>query len=202
MKALLAALALILCSCDSREEGGPAGPPAIAPHPPLAPALALSIEVYGLAWIRKVVEFKVRIKNVSDREVDVVSCLDGSDVGWRFPRFIVKLWGPDGKPVNRSLGRCGNCNGLGKADVVSLKPNEEFDPLGPGTLGHHTLTQWTPAVVGKYRLTLTVDYSAHDPAEWNGPEERVTVDGEKVRKLLACVPREKMESTLEFEVTD
>jgi len=203
MKAAIPFLALVLGSCGPAEQKAPelkkVDEPAARPPPH---SLALSVVLEGGAKLGQNTFFKVRIRNISIREVDVVPSLDGSDVGWRYPLFTARLWGPDGKPILVDVGRCGNCNGLSKANVVALKPDEEFDPLaGESFLGHTYLTDWTPKQVGKHRLVLTVDYSATDPAEWNGSEERIGADPKKVRDVLARVPLERMESTVEFEVT-
>src|SRR5690349_15646597 len=112
MKAAIPFLAFALSSCGPAQRESPdikkADEPAVRPPPH---SLALSVVLEGEARVGQNTFFKVRIRNISNREVDVVPSLDGSDVGWRFPRFIARLWGPDGNPIIVKVARCGNCNG-------------------------------------------------------------------------------------------
>src|SRR5213594_9719 len=105
------------------------------------------------------------------------------------------MWGvPDPKGSNSSLGfRTDTSSALIREEDVSvLKPNEEFDPLGSGTPHIRQVSAWEPLEVGKHRLNLTFDYSATEPAEWNARPERPVADTEKVRQMLALVPRVKL----------
>jgi hypothetical protein len=165
------------------------------------PALELKIDLDGEAIVGKPVAFKIRIKNIGDEEAAVVRSLDASDVRWRYPHFTAQIRGPEGKPVPMGgIGRCGYMNQLRAEDFAVLKPDEEFNPLGTGAFGIHQLSSWTPAAAGKHVVELSIDYSAEDPALWNGRMERHAGIDETVRQLLARVPKVKLEAKVEFEV--
>jgi len=201
MRVSLIAAVLMSLSCSKKEPGPSTHDPfRAATTRPMGELLSLSLAVDWEPKVGQQVPWRIRIRNVSNGVVDVVPPLDGSDVGMRFPLYGVQLHGPDGRPVNWIRGgRCGNCNGIRRDEVIRLPPGEEMDMFLQAPLGH-ALSRWKPDREGKHRLTLTVDYSATDPAEWNGRLERVHADGAKVRALLAAVPRQRLVGTLEFDV--
>jgi hypothetical protein len=79
----------------------------------------------------------VRIINKSARDVYLVGSLDGSDVGWHFPKWRLEVLDPAGKPLTTSRGgaRCGNMNSLKTNDFVRVAPGQAFDPFGHGFFG-------------------------------------------------------------------
>lgn len=96
---------------------------------PLAPDLPLSaLEI--VAKEKEVTNPSIRspwiefsIKNVSDVPVLVVGPLDGSDIGWRTPKCILRIWDAAGRQVLLPRGlRCGNVNSLGLRDFATLPP--------------------------------------------------------------------------------
>lgn len=174
----------------------------------LEPVLALSVEVEGEARVGQAVNFKVRIKNVSDRDHLAVRCLDGSWDGSRFPAFS-RLILPDEKPEAHSQdneGRkrfCGNCNSIGEDDLVKLKPGEAFDPFGEfghgqGGFGREWL-EWKPTQPGKAAVTFSCDYSPGHPLLWNGGVERELGLG-GLENRLAQVPKIKLEGKASIDV--
>lgn len=147
-------------------------------------------------------KLKVRIKNISNRKVGAVRALDHSDTGWRYPIIMDEVRGPNGKIMTRAgLGGCGNSDSLLPKHVTVLGPGEEFDPFAEDPYGNNHVSGWIPYVEGPYTVALTIDYSAKDPAEWNGSIERRYADQEKVRQILALVPRVQLEAKVESEVS-
>jgi hypothetical protein len=61
--------------------------------------LKLILEVDGEAKVGRPIRFKVRIKNQTDEEQVIVKSLDGSDVGWRFPKYLSEFRHGNGDPV-------------------------------------------------------------------------------------------------------
>src|SRR5688572_11426964 len=113
MKPVIPFLALVFSSCGPTDRETPEPKKADVPvsRPP-PDSLDLSIALEGRARLGQNVFFKVRIRNISDLEVDVVPSLDGSDVGMRYPLFTARIFGPDGEKIPfQDGGRCGNCNG-------------------------------------------------------------------------------------------
>lgn len=165
------------------------------------PPLELRIEVKGEPAVGWMVKFRARIKNIGDDEVAVVRSLDGSAHGSRYPRVFAEIRGPDGQVIPReSPFRCGHLNRLGTADFTALKPGQEFDPFGRGSFGNFHLADWYPAVAGKHTVSLTIDYSAKEPAEWRGNLGPPGSEDEPLRRLFDLVPRVRLEAKLEFEV--
>lgn len=157
--------------------------------------LEFTAEVEGEAQAGKEMTFRVRIKNVSDHDVTVVGCLDGSSSDKRYPHFNRSVT-PSESMVS-GMG-CGNCNSLRDSDLKVLKPGESFDPFGPGTFGEH-LAKWTPLKAGTYTVRFTCDYAAKDLSEWNGPiERRMGLGG--IEEKLKNVPKVSLTATAEVEV--
>ncbi|MCK6472864.1 MAG: hypothetical protein L6R28_14065 [Planctomycetes bacterium] len=157
--------------------------------------LEFTAEVEGEAQAGKEVTFRVRIKNVSDRDVTVVGCLDGSTSDKRYPHFGRSIT-PD-KPQAMMMG-CGNCNSLRDSDLKVLKPGESFDPFGPGSFGEWQ-AKWTPDKEGAYTVKFTCDYAAKDLSEWNGPVERSMGLGGLEEKLKQ-VPKVALTASVELKV--
>lgn len=161
----------------------------------LNPPLVLRAELEGEAKVEKPVKFKLRIKNIGEKDAVAVKCLDGSTRDSRFPHFRRSI-SSDGVHADRN--GCGNCNEIGAADIVTLKPGEDFDPIGVNGFGS-ALLEWTPPKEGKHIVVFTCDYAAPEPALWNGPIERRAGKGE-LNGLLAQVPKVKLEVKIEVEV--
>lgn len=157
--------------------------------------LEFTAEVEGEAENRMELKFRVRIKNVSDHDVTVVGCLDGSSSDKRYPHFNRSV--TPSEPMAERMG-CGNCNSLRDSDLKVLKPGESFDPFGPGTFGEH-LAKWTPLKAGTYTVKFTCDYAAKDLSEWNGPIERSMGLGGLEEKLKQ-VPKVALTASVEVEV--
>ncbi len=161
------------------------------------PELEMTIKLDGEAKVGQTPKFTVRIKNGGDAEKIVVRSLDGSDASMRYPRYLVRFFGPDGKEIpNPPMPRCGNCNELGPKDLVTLKPDEEMDPFGEGSFGQAYLQSFVPAQAGKYRVELTADFNPPDLSHYNGRLER----GGPIEEKLKSVPKTKLEAKAEFEV--
>lgn len=162
----------------------------------LTAPLAMTIEIEGEPKAGQPLKFKVRIKNISGKEQVVAKCLDGSARGKRYPHYSRSIT-PDLEAKVSKAG-CGNCNELGTADLVTLKPGEELDPFGPGSFGTW-LADWTPPKEGTYSAVFVCDFAAKDLLLWNGPIERQGGLGE-AESLLAKVPKVRLEAKTEVKV--
>lgn len=157
--------------------------------------LEFTAEVEGEPQAGKEVQFRVRIKNISDRDVTVVGCLDGSSSGKRYPHFNRSV--TPSEPMAERMG-CGNCNSLRDSDLKVLKPGETFDPFGPNSFGNW-LAKWTPPKEGTYTVRWTFDYTAKDLSEWNGPiERRMGMGG--LEEQLKKIPKVSLAATVEVKV--
>ena len=162
----------------------------------LTPPLAFTVEAVGAARVGQPLKFKVRIKNISGKEQVAVNCLDGSTYGKRYPIFS-RVIVPDKKDDEGK--RCGNCNEIKGPDLITLKPGEEFDPLGPDGFGTW-IAEWTPPAKGAYSVVFSCDYSAKDLSLWNGAAERHQFGLDGLGGALARVPKVKLEAKVEVEV--
>ncbi|MCW8130086.1 MAG: hypothetical protein KIS92_07040 [Planctomycetota bacterium] len=152
----------------------------------LTAPLELSAEVVGDAVAGQPVKFKVLIKNIGEKDVVVVPCLDGSNRGKRFPKFSRSI-SPSPGPEALRAG-CGNTNPLTLNDLVTLKPGAVLDVLGEHTFGGW-LADWTPPKAGEYTLTFTCDYAQQDPVGWRCHEARTMEATESMTDKLARVPK-------------
>jgi hypothetical protein len=160
----------------------------------LDPPLSLTVEA-GAAMAGQPVVLKVRIKNTSDQNVNVVQCLDGSTSGRkRYPQFFRKI-APAKEDAEGKF--CNYCNVLKSDDIVTLKPGEEFDPLSKKSFGEHLAT-WTPEKPGKFGITFICDYTADGEERWFGSGK----PDEATRTKLALVPRFRLKATVEIEVKE
>lgn len=154
--------------------------------------LEFTAETEGEARAGKEIKFRVRIKNVSDRDVTVVGCLDGSTSNRRYPQFSRTIT-PDNSPPPMLSG--GSCNSITESDLKVLKPGESFDPFGPGARE----TSWIPVKEGTYTVRFTCDYAAKDVLEWNGPIEQSAGLG-GLEEKLKNVPKVTLTATVQVKV--
>lgn len=131
--------------------------------------------------------FRVQLINRTDKTIYLVGSLDGSDVGWRYPKITVKRTGPE---VLHGPLRCGNMNNLREQDFVQLKPGESLDPFDRdrGFFSNYHLHRQTLNMPGKYTFTLTYDTNENDIGKWwgfMGPGE----PSDKMKQMLAEVPK-------------
>ncbi len=100
--------------------------------------------------------------NTGPEPMRVITALDASDVGWRYPKIDIEIEQVGVGPVAvEPLGRCGLMNPLTRRDLQLLSPGGSLDPLGPGTFGHHLL-DWTPTRPGTYRVRMIYDLGTPD----------------------------------------
>ncbi|GMV80919.1 MAG: hypothetical protein AMXMBFR7_21030 [Planctomycetota bacterium] len=163
------------------------------------PPLVLEVETEGVARAGEPLKIKVRLHNTSDRTVTVVPCLDGSTRTKRFPHFARTIVAPTpAGPQAMPMG-CGNCNSLGEADLIELKPGERFEPLTHERSFGAELAEWTPAEAGAHKITFSIRYDAPSELEWNGPVERRGGLGE-VAQRIRQIPSLRLEKTVTVQV--
>lgn len=139
-------------------------------------------------------KFTVRITNHTDRPMLLVGSLDGSDVGWRYPKLTVQR---DGPVEPEGISRCGNTNNLKPNDFIAVEPGESFDPFmvtnEHGFFSHFLLRDTDFEKPGIYQYTLSYDTDEKDIAQWWG---LMSADepSEEVRRLFEEVPKLKATS--------
>ena len=135
---------------------------------------------------------KVSIANKSGKDVHLVGSLDGSDVGWRFPKCGFELLDTAGEPVpqKQPMGRCGNMNTLETADFVKVAAGAEFNPFGQGFFGSWQLYRFKQLPPGTYILRFYYQTSTKGVQDYFGDERMMgqkTVSPE-IQKLFEAVP--------------
>jgi hypothetical protein len=126
--------------------------------------VTLSLPKKELAKGEKVT-FSARLKNVSEKPVGVIGCLDGSDFGRRSPKYLASAT-RDGKPheLPKPEGFCGFKNPLKAKEVRVLGAGEELDPFGTPFFSHYQLHEVAFDEPGKYELVLTYDADTAEDA--------------------------------------
>lgn len=135
---------------------------------------------------------KVSITNKSGKDVHLVGSLDGSDVGWRFPKCSFELLDTTGKPVpqKQPMSRCGNMNTLKTTDFVKVAAGTEFNPIGKGFFGSWQLYRFEQLPPGTYILRFYYQTSTKGVQDYFGDERMMgqkTVAPE-IQKLFESVP--------------
>ena len=74
-------------------------------------------------------EIKVSITNHSDNTANLVRSLDGSIYQDRYPHTSFEIFGPDGKRLLDSFGRCGVTSPLRQEDIIEVRSGEQFQPF-------------------------------------------------------------------------
>jgi hypothetical protein len=117
--------------------------------------------------------FAAVMKNVSQGDVYVMGCLDGSESG-RYPRYEAVAT-VDSNPVQiEEFGRCGNMNALQTQDFKRLKPGESFDPFGAGYFQSYYLTSaFKFDKPGTYEVKLVYDTNASEDEQFLGEPDRL-----------------------------
>jgi hypothetical protein len=145
------------------------------------------------------VPVRVEVRNVGDRDVWMVGVLDGSEGGVRYPHYspavrrggvAVAQPGPAEDPLVARLQ---------VQDFRRLAPGEWFDPTiaaeGASYQPLSTFATWACPQVGEYQYELGLSTTSEDPEQWLGrvgPE----ADGERLRNLIARVPRVDVRSNV------
>ncbi|RNC73254.1 MAG: hypothetical protein ED859_00670 [Desulfuromonadales bacterium] len=170
------------------------------------PAAPLAVILTGPATPCRVgepVAISVEVRNVSDRPLRMVGVLDGSEAGFRFPRYRPEITGPSAGAETDSVFWCGTVAPLHLRDVRLLMPGEGFDPRmaadGSAFFPLAAFLGFRPTAPGGYRFRLIVDTSAPAADEWLGMPS--ILNEEEIRRLLDEVPRgEYVSNTLDIEV--
>ncbi len=169
------------------------------------PAAPLAVILTGPATPCRVgepVAISVEVRNVSGRPLRMVGVLDGSEAGFRFPRYRPEITGPAAGAEADSVFWCGTVAQLHLRDMRLLMPGEGFDPRvpvdGAAFLPLAAFLNFRPATPGSCRFRLTVDTRGTEE-EWFG--RRDVPDEDEIRRFLGEVPRgEYVSNTLEIEV--
>jgi hypothetical protein len=124
---------------------------------------------------------EVSITNRSGKDVYLVGSLDGSDVGWRFPKCGFDLLDTEGKPIpqTKPMLRCGNMNPLKAEDFVKVPAGKTFSPTGSGFFGSWQLYRFQELPPGVYVLRFYYQTSTKGIDDYFGDERMF---GQKVEK--------------------
>lgn len=139
--------------------------------------------------------FSVSIRNKSSKEVILVGSLDGSDVGWRFPKCRLEILDAAGKPVTAPMARCGNMNVLRAADFVAVPAGGTFNPFSTGFFAPYQFYQFPVTAPGDY--TVRFYYSTSDRIQdYYGDERRIgrTNAPLEIQHLFKRVPKVELKS--------
>jgi len=140
----------------------------------------------------KIPRVNVSITNKSGKDVYLVGSLDGSDVGWRFPKCGFELLDSTGKPVpqKQPMGRCGNMNTLKITDFVRVAADTDFNPYGQGFFGSRQIYRFEQLPPGTYILRFYYQTSTNDVQDYFGDERMMEkkITFPKIQKLFEAVP--------------
>ena len=139
----------------------------------------------------EVPEIKVSIANNSGEDVYLVRRLDGSDVGWRYPRCNFEVLDSSRKPVSlKPMGRCGNMNLLKASDFVKVTAGAKFDLGGRGGYFSAKLFRFQELPPGDYILKFNYQTSTKTVRDYFGDEKMMgkTKASPEIQKLFESVP--------------
>lgn len=148
------------------------------------------------------VAISVEVRNASGRPLRMVGVLDGSEAGFRFPKYRPEISGPGVGAKAEDVFWCGTVAQLHLRDLLLLMPDKGFDPCavvdGTAYLPLAAFLNFHPATPGICRFKLSVDTTGPEE-EWLGRKN--IPDEEEIRRLLGEVPRGVyVSNTLEIEV--
>lgn len=158
-----------------------------APAPDLAPTTEPPISMLVIASPTTVrpdepLPLTFYAVNRTDRPLEVLRSLDGSDMGWRYPKIDLEIRDAQGRLVEGApVGRCGLVNSLAASDFVELAPGARTKLVGDGTFGHHRLRGPNGLAPGVYTVTL------HYDLRFDGPERATHEDG--IEAKVAALPK-------------
>lgn len=168
-------------------------------------ALLAVILTTSVAFVRKgePVPISIGVRNISGVPLWMVGVVDGSEAGFRFPKYLPSIIGPPPLPPSENLPWCGMVAPLRLEDFRYLEPGQSFDPTvpvnGAGYLPLVTFSSFRPRFTGRYEFALTLSTESEVDEEWLGIVEYP--GKEAVLARLALVPRLRVESNrIELEV--
>jgi hypothetical protein len=156
----------------------------------------------------------VSLKNKTDKDILLVSQLDGSDCKGRYPYCTFEVKRPPN--VRQAMvARCGNVNGLLEANFVSVPKGGTFNPYEHGWDGaprpnkeiFATSTELNGkdfSTPGVYKIRFVYSTKSEDMKQWNPGLALLGGDpnakNPKLEALLARVPKTEVVSN-EIEIT-
>jgi hypothetical protein len=147
----------------------------------------------------------VEIANWTGSDIYLIGSLDGSDLKWRYPLCYFEVIGPNGRPAQPRIARCGNMNAIREKDFVKVPPGGKFDPYQTideyGFFGSSQLTAAIFPLPGRYRIRLIYSTDQADAKCWlgdsHGNRSEMLNTGrsdEAIIKLLDQVPKTTVSS--------
>ena len=160
--------------------------------------LSLTLEAETSLRLHQPRPIRVRLKNVSDRQLWIVGCVDGAQAGARYPIWRAHVEGPItlAPPETPDVLRP-----LLLEDFHRLEPGAEVDPTsrdGGANWFPLSLLEQVVEAPGTWRASLELDMTSADPERWFGgpymPRELAALD--EVKRRLAEVPRVAIRSNM------
>ena len=201
-------ISLLLIACDKgSQDPADAGVDVAAPVAG-APELEVNDEVKISCIIGtqktsyivgEIPKMNVMLTNQGDETIVLPRVLDGSEVGWRFPKCGIELYDENQEPILlQGIGRCGNMSTLRAEDFVRLSPNESFDLAQNGYAGFAAFHQISQKP-GTYWIRYYYQTSGGAVEDYYGDERMMEVpevDAE-IRKLASRVPKVSVYSNMQ-----
>jgi hypothetical protein len=163
------------------------------PEPPLTLVLAAP---EGAQPTGVPLHISVEVRNVSNQPLWIVGVLDGSETGFRYPRYLPQIAGPPQPPRDEEIYDM--AAPLRIQDFRRLAPGDGFDPTRPsGDAAYQplaTFATFSPTTPGRYELRLTLDTDSQADEQWLGIVEYP--GKEAVLERLAQVPRLRVDSNI------
>lgn len=108
---------------------------------------------------------ELKIENISNDPLTVVTPVDGSWDHWRYPYLSINVYDNSGKQLPLELaGRCGNMNPLTITDFVRLAPGTSIQIKIGWPFKQHGFQK-----PGQYSMKLTYDLASPDIKSWQIP---------------------------------
>ena len=151
--------------------------------------LSINLSARETHRVGQAVAVSVEVKNVSEKPLQIVGVLEGSEMGVRFPHYIPEIKAP--VELDIEMEAYGNVAPLRVVDFRVLAPQESFNPTEPiGEAAYLPLflfRNFRPPAPGAYELSLTLSTESERDDQWIG--WRDYPGEEKALELLKEVPR-------------
>lgn len=156
-------------------------------------AIALTLEApASVVKVGAPVNFRVNVKNVSNRPVWFVGVVDGSETGIRYPHYRPRVLRGDMPVAAPPAPEDPLVSPLRPADFVLLEPGQSFDPTasthGAAFMLLSTFSNFRPDVAGDYRFELTLSTDSPSDEAWLGRFNQ-SAERERVLQRVAEIPR-------------
>jgi hypothetical protein len=129
-------------------------------------------------------QLDVQIVNVSDKDISMISALDGSEMLWRMPYCYYTIEKPGGRIDTPRASRCGNTDPIREEDFVTVKPGASFNPYHKR---FYPAGVFLPVAIkdpGTYKIRFYYNSNSNEMDSFDGRFNRLGSDSVAVRKLF------------------